>query len=281
MRRQPYQLPKKFTSLYGSSAGFSETLDLDGLNGTNGFRLAGSGAEQPGFSVSSVGDVNNDQFDDMIIGAPASDPDDRANAGSAYVVFCPADLPATINLSGLNGTSGFRLDGAAAGDGAGTSVANVGDVNNDRFDDVVIGGPGANPELRTDAGSPYVVLGTNNFSGTLELSGLNSVNGFRLDGAAVGNEFGISVSAPGNVNNDDFDDVLVGSPGADLSGGSAAGSTYVFFGTANFSGSTNITSLNGVNGFRLDGVDVDDRSGQSVAEGGEVNSDGFFDVIVG
>ena len=267
--------------VYGSSEGFSAAVSLDGLDGTNGLRLDGSSAEQAGFSVSSAGDVNGDHYDDLIIGAPASDPVGRADAGSAYVVFGSANLAGTLNLSSLNGSNGFRLDGAAAGDGAGTSVTGAGDVNNDGLDDVMIGATGADPSWRADAGSAYVVLGAASFAATVELSSLNGANGFRLDGAAAGDEFGVSVSSAGNVNNDTFDDLLIGAPGADPGGESAAGSAYVFFGAANFSGATDVSTLDGSSGFRLDGVDENDRAGQSVAGDGDVNGDEFSDVIIG
>ena len=206
---------------------------------------------------------------------------DRVNAGCAYVVLGSASLPATLNLYSLNGTNGFRLNGAVAGDGAGTSVTGAGDVNNDGFDDVMIGATGADPGSRADAGSAYVVLGAASFVQTMELSSLNGANGVRLDGATAGDEFGLSVSAAGNVNNDNFDDMLIGAPGADPNGQSAAGSAYVVFGAANFSGATDVSTLNGTSGFRLDGVDTDDRAGQSVAGDGDVNGDGFSDVIIG
>ena len=267
--------------VYGSSSGFPAAVDLGGLNGIDGFRLNGSAAEQAGFSVSSAGDVNNDQFDDLIIGSPASDPKGRANAGSAYIVFGGTNLAGTIDLSELNGMDGFRLDGAAAGDRAGVSVAKAGDVNNDGFSDVIIGATGADPDSRTNAGSAYVVLGSVSFAATIELSSLNGANGFRLDGATMGDEFGISVSSAGDVNNDNFDDVVVGAPGADPSNESAAGSAYVFFGATSFSDFTNVTALNGASGFRMDGVDEKDRAGQSVAGDGDVNGDGFSDVIIG
>jgi len=205
----------------------------------------------------------------------------RADAGAAYVVFGGANLPATISLSGLNGTSGFVLNGASTGDGAGTSVAGAGDVNNDGWDDVLVGAPGADPSGRVGAGSAYVVFGAASFSATIELSGLNGSDGFQLDGGASGDEFGISVSSAGDVNNDDFDDLLIGAPAADAGGESAAGSAYVVFGAADFSGPMNVTTLNGASGFRLDGVDENDRAGQSVAGEGDVNGDGYSDVIIG
>ncbi|MEZ5827674.1 MAG: hypothetical protein R3D01_04500 [Hyphomicrobiales bacterium] len=91
--------------------------------------------------------------------------------------------------------------------------------------------------------------------------------GFRLDGIDAGDLSGQSVASAGDVNGDGFDDLIVG---AALAGG--AGETYVVFGQeSGFAASLDLSTLDGTNGFRLDGIDAGDRSGRSVASAGDVN----------
>ena len=84
----------------------------------------------------------------------------------------------SINLSSLNGSNGFRLDGEAEFDRSGCSVSDAGDVNGDGFDDVIVGAFGADPN-GFYSGSSYVVFGkASGFSATMDLSSLNGSNGF-------------------------------------------------------------------------------------------------------
>ena len=87
-----------------------------------------------------------------------------------------------FNLSNLDGSIGFRLDGVSLGDSSGTSVSNAGDVNGDGFADVIVGAPNAGPN-GPSSGSSYVVFGkASGFDATMDLSSLDGRNGFRLDG---------------------------------------------------------------------------------------------------
>lgn len=99
--------------VFGSADGFSQTLDLDTLDGTNGFRLDGvDQGDLSGYSVSSAGDLNGDGFDDIIIGAKRADPDGESEAGISYVVFGKADgFDAALDLDTLDGENGFRING--------------------------------------------------------------------------------------------------------------------------------------------------------------------------
>ena len=97
-------------------------------------------------------------FADMIVGAFFADPH-GSDSGSSYVVFGKASgFAAAIDLSTLNGGNGFRLDGAAADNLTGYTVASAGDVNGDGFADVIIGAHGADPH-GFSSGSSYVVFG--------------------------------------------------------------------------------------------------------------------------
>jgi hypothetical protein len=267
--------------VFGRSSGFSAALDLSSLDGTTGFHLDGVAGDHLGYSVSSAGDVNGDGFDDVIVGARLTDPNSYGynNAtGASYVVFGKASgFDATLDLVNLDGSNGFRLDGDLLSYGtSGHSVSDAGDINGDGFGDLIVGAPDAR-----SGGTSYVVFGkASGFSATLDLVNLDGSNGFRLDDT-VQYGSGYSVSGAGDVNGDGFDDLLVGAPGTSLYD-STAGSSYVIFGKASgFSSALDLSALDSSTGLRLDGVTEGDRMGASVSGAGDVNGDGFDDLIVG
>eukprot|EP01030_Chromulinospumella_sphaerica_P011370 gene11370-biopygen9914 len=265
---------------------FAATIELSALDGTDGFRIEGAVAgDLAGFSVASAGDVNGDGFDDLIVGARGASPNGGLS-GSTYVVFgTNAGFAATFNLSVLDGTNGFRIDGEVAGDNAGHSVASAGDVNGDGIDDLIIGARAADPN-GTLSGAAYVVFGTAaGFAATVALSALDGTDGFQISGETLGDGAGWSVASAGDINDDGIDDLLVGARGVDTNG-TNAGASYVVFGkdtavAGDFLAELDVTALDGTNGFKINGVAALDTSGFSVASAGDVNGDGVDDLIIG
>ena len=289
--------------VFGSNTGFSASFDLSDLlainggDGSKGFVLNGiDGGDRSGWSVSSAGDINGDGIDDLIIGAPNAYLNGiRQDSGESYVVFGQdtvngTGFSASLDLSSLNGSNGFVLNGIDANDRSGWSVSGAGDINGDGIDDLIIGAWGASSQ----DGESYVVFGSNTgFSASFDLSDLLAINGgdgskgFVLNGIDGGDRSGWSVSSAGDINGDGIDDLIIGAPNAYLNGiRQDSGESYVVFGqdTVNgtgFSASLDLSSLNGSNGFVLNGIDANDRSGWSVSGAGDINGDGIDDLIIG
>tara|TARA_R110002072_G_scaffold42064_12_gene118109 strand:+ start:52992 stop:53633 length:642 start_codon:yes stop_codon:yes gene_type:complete len=131
----------------------------------------------------------------------------------------------------------------------------------------------------------------------IELASLNGSNGFEVYGVIHDNEnldgaSGNSVSSAGDVNGDGIDDLIIGAIGGDPNGSikfGNAGESYVVYGGADLgsSGVFGLGSLNGSNGFVLNGIDSGslfrpgDSSGYSVSSAGDMNDDGIDDLIIG
>src|SRR5262245_38877749 len=218
---------------------FPANFDLSTLDGSTGFVLSNGPSDLVGWSVSSAGDVNGDGFSDVIVGAPFDD-EDGAFSGTSYVVFGKASgFAAKVDLSSLDGTTGFKVSGAVASDFSGGSVASAGDINGDGFADVIIavnGNSGVNA-----SGASYVVFGrASGFAPNIDFSTLNGTTGFKLSGVATSDLIGRSVASAGDVNGDGFADLILGSQGA---GWQSEGASYVVFGKASgFGANVNLST---------------------------------------
>jgi Ca2+-binding RTX toxin-like protein len=270
--------------IYGVAGTTRGTLDLTGLaaRSTDGFIIQGDAAgDRAGWSVSSVGDVNGDGIDDLIVGAPYGD-DGGSAAGEAYVIYGVAGTTrGTLDLTALTATQGFVIQGDAAGDQAGWSVSSAGDVNGDGINDLIVGAPYGD-DGGSNAGEAYVIYGVAGTTrGTLDLTALAAADGFIIQGDAAYDQAGFSVSSAGDVNGDGIDDLIVGARYGDDSG-SNAGEAYVIFGVAGSTrGTLDLGALTAAQGFIIQGDAAYDQAGVSVSAAGDVNGDGIDDLIVG
>jgi len=228
---------------YGSAVGITATgMDLE----------AGAvNASSFGYSVGCAGDVNGDGYADVIIGEPGGF---TTQPGAAYVFLGTA--------SGLSGTPVWTGGGVQASAGYGSSVAGAGDVNGDGYSDVLVGAPRKDNIGQTDEGHVMYYQGSPN---GLSASGT-------LDQTQSSAFFGTSVSAAGDVNGDGFSDVIIGAPQYD-NGQTNEGRAYVYYG--------------GTGGLPFTASWIIENNialsllGTSVSTAGDVNGDGYSDVIIG
>jgi hypothetical protein len=252
--------------IFGNESG--EQLISDGvlnvadLDGSNGFRISGiSPGDQSGFSVSGAGDINRDQVDDFIIGAPYADPNGVTDAGQSYIVFGGSDFSSNLDLSSLDGTNGLIINGAEKKGYVGYDVSGL-FFFNEKFGapDEVFGAKGSDFDFAMTAPgieSTYVLYGskvTNNF----DLSTLDGSNGLIIAGTGSG----LSVSGAFDVNDDEIGDVIIGG-----AGGSAGGTAALIYGRkSHIRQSLDLDNLDSGDGFILNSA----NAGVSVGDAGFV-----------
>ncbi len=263
--------------IFGKALGFSD-IYLSSLTSAQGFAVYGTANEYSGHSVASAGDVNGDGYDDIIIGAFwAKTGGDHS--GTSYVIFGKALGFSDIYLSSLTSAQGFAVYGAAAEDRSGCSVASAGDVNGDSYDDIIIGAYLANTG-GTDSGTSYIIFGKATGFSNIYLSSLTIDQGFAVYGASAKDQSGFSVASAGDVNGDGYADIIIGAPYA-YTGGTNSGTSYIIFGKATGFSNIYLSSLTKAQGFAVYGAAASEYSGSSVASAGDVNKDGYDEIIIG
>ncbi|UCH87251.1 MAG: FG-GAP repeat protein [Dehalococcoidia bacterium] len=251
---------------------------VDTALGEQDFTVKGAhGSDFLGYAL-AAGDVNGDGVDDIIVAAPGADgPDNaRSGAGEAYVVFGSPELTGTIDVG--QEQQDFTILGAVPDDFLANFAAS-GDVNGDGIDDILLGTHMADgPEgQRTDGGVAYVIFGSSELKGTVDLA---SGEGFLpIWGADASDWLGFVLTAA-DVDGDGVDDLLVSARNADGLGNSRnnAGEVYVIFGSAGLPSKIDIAEE--MQDVTLIGSDPNYLFGHSLASG-DVNGDGLADVLVG
>jgi hypothetical protein len=209
-----------------------------------------------GISVACAGDVNGDDFDDVVVGAYKYSSDFlQPEEGRALVYLGSA--------SGLANSPAWIAESDQPFAWFGYSVASAGDVNGDGFGDVIVGAIFYD-NGQTDEGRAFVYLGST--------SGLAASPAWIAEGDQVSATFGWSVATAGDVNGDGFSDVVVGAPFY-AKGGRSEGRTFVYHGSASGLGTSPA--------WFAEANQPDAQFSFSVATAGDVNGDGFSDVIVG
>ncbi len=231
---------------HGSSSGISTTATT---------HLQANQADASyGFSVSSAGDVNGDGYSDVIVGAYHYD-NGQSSEGAAFVYHGSS--------SGISTTAATQLESNQAIAYFGRSVSSAGDVNGDGYSDIVVGANSYN-NGQTNEGAAFVYHGS--------ASGLSTTASTQLEQNQASAEFGISVASAGDVNGDGYSDVIVGANKYDA-GQTDEGAAFVYHGSSSGISTTAAT--------QLEGNQATAYYGFSVSSAGDVNGDGYSDVIVG
>ncbi len=305
--------------LFGDEDGFPPILELQDLSIDDGFVLQGeNNDDRAGWSVDGIGDFNNNEFDDIIIGAPfvegpsndsgSSVSDDSVTEGSAripqpvddrggaaYVVFGGSNLGqeglGTLNDDLLNGEDGFAIR-TDADDLLGYSVAGVGDLNNSGSVDLAVSAPSApySEPFVGVSGAVYVLFGgQGGFGAEFDPStGLDGSNGFAVTGLFQGQDGDfdgdrtVAIGSAGDINGNGFDDLVIGLPGVfdEMVGG--AGFAYVIFGRdGDFPAEIDLTELDPDDGFVIGPETGVFGLGRSVAGLGDFNDNGIDDLALG
>ena len=257
--------------VFGKTGAWNSSISVNMLDGINGFAI------NAGSSVSAAGDLDHDGIDDILV----SIHDTEDTIGKAYVVFGKErGWESFVSVNKLNGDNGFTLYGIPKSDDmTEIFVSDAGDINNDSIPDILIGLCNS-----VSPGKTYVVFGEarnwHNRRSRVSLNELNGTDGYQLDGTK-GDKSGCAVSAAHDVNGDGIADIIIGAERAqNIHFG--AGKTYIIFGkSSGWNNSISLDTLDGINGFVLSGVSIDEATGSAVNTAGDINNDGISDMIIG
>lgn len=215
--------------------------------------LGGQKSAQLGSAVACAGDINGDGYDDVLIGAPLMEYNATFVSEGVAFLFWGGD-------SGLSTNPGWSQPGGKVGAQFGASLAGVGDVNGDGYDDFLVGAP--NPAQQ---GQVFLYYGG--------AAGPASTPDWSATDDQTGSQFGSAIAGAGDLNQDGYADFIIGAPDGRAGEIEVGGMVYVYFGAENGPGTAPdwVLHINQPNA----------RFGTALSGAGDANGDGFDDFLVG
>ena len=241
--------------VYGKAGGLGD-VDLGALTAATGANIHGVFAHM----IDGGGDINGDGIDDIVVGT-RGDTINGEDSGETFVIYGKVGGIGDVDLFAFPPTQGFRIAGAGREDLSGYAVSSAGDINGDGIADVLIGSYPEEPSGHYGAGLAYVVYGKDGGPGDIDLATLTPAEGFKITGVSFEQFESTSVSDAGDVNGDGLDDIIVNG-------------AFVIYGKQGGLSDIELAALTDDQGFRI-------STGDKVSRAGDVNGDGFADLIVG
>lgn len=207
--------------------------------------------------------------------------DADGSTATGEVTLDVAAVPDPIRLSDVAaGKGGFKIIGEAPDDLAGWSVADAGDVNGDGVTDLIVGAIYNNAgDIRS--GAAYVVFGKAD-TAAVDLRAIAAGNGgFKIIGENDEDNVGCTALAVGDINGDGLADFLVGSRKGESGNRGATGAAYLVYGKVDGMAVDLDDIATGKGGFKIIGESQGDSASVSLAAVGDVNGDGFADILIG
>jgi hypothetical protein len=204
--------------------------------------------DEMGYAVSSAGDVNGDGWDDILVGAPKAT-DGVNREGVAYLFYGSPQGPGS--------EPDWRVGGGQKGSEFGAAVGGAGDVNGDQYADIIVGAPAYGQPA---TGRVFIFYGSD--------TGPSTTADWIFEIGLAEARLGAAVDTAGSVDGDSYDEIVVGAPGY---GGK--GAAFVFYGSA--SGPITVTH------WMTESNQASARFGVAVGGAGDLNDDGYADIVVG
>ena len=235
--------------IFGKTGGLAAQFFLSGLNGSNGFVFSGTEYyETVGAGIDSIGDFNNDGFDDIaVLGS--------GQLKKGYIIYGKnGAFPALLLSTDLNGNNGFSITGDPAVDKIANSLTGLGDVNGDGIPDIGV--------ATYEGEKRYIIYGGSGFPSVFDVTTLNGSNGFIVQHSTSSLKY-TGINKVGDLNHDGLNDI-------------AFNRDYVLFGSASIPASVDLKNLDGTNGFKIENIFGSVGKFGSI---GDFNKDGIDDYL--
>jgi len=246
-------LSQGITYLIWGKDGTWQDINLDNFNSSYGITIIGANyGDSSGNFISKLGDINGDKCNDFFIATDES---------FGYIIFGKS-AESNINLANLVPVQGITVQGIFNIDASTYPISGAGDVNKDGYDDILI----STHPVSTNAHIAYLIFGRNGTWANINLDSLNISQGITIYNSYV------YVSAAGDVNKDGYDDFLIDDK---------AKTTYLIWGRDTGWQNMNLTNFNHSHGVIIKGGSYFYYSGYPISSAGDVNKDGFDDILIG